>query len=64
MTHPEDRGLSLLTSFYGDDFDVNVYTNGGTYHTVFVRSVEDGSATEHRFHSRAKALAFAKRAWS
>lgn len=64
MTHPDDRNLTLLASYYGDEFDVSVYTNGGTYHTVFVRSVEDGSATESRFHNRAKALAFAERAAS
>lgn len=60
MTHPEDRGLTLLTSFYGNDFDVDIYTKGGTYHTVFVINVADGSSTEHKFYSRAKAFAFAE----
>lgn len=60
MTHPEDRGLTLLTTYYGDDFDAAVYTTGGTYHTVFVTNIDDGSSTEHRFQSRAKAVAFAE----
>jgi len=60
MNHPSTRNLTRLTSFYGDDFDVDVFTNGGTYHTVIVTNFDDGSWKEHQFYNRAKALAFAE----
>jgi len=46
----------------GEDFDVIVYTNGGTYHKVKIENIDNGETVKiKKFHSRAKAMAYAEK---
>ena len=52
--------MNTVKTFYGEDYDATVYTNGGTYHKVIVEHIDDGSREIHKFFNRDKAIAFAK----
>lgn len=55
-----DTNTYLIETFYGENFDASIFTNGGTYHKVVVENIDDGSREIRKFFSRAKAYRFAE----